>query len=229
MPYSLPPKPPAPLQAFPCGKAQENAAQGIHCTPRCGRRADNNSEKYSNDNLQSTNSISEDELFVIDYLDQLGYHSEAKTFKIYNLYYAYKNACKGYYLFKLLLLFKNLSDIFEDSYEFFYGNTDDYIEVIEEVEAILDDDFDVRTYANYLFDVCLSSYLYAKYKEDSEFIHAINDLNMLTQNSGLLECLNRVGIDDLEDESVDKFIESLESLVNSLSSQEKIDKPAQNL
>lgn len=165
------------------------------------------------------------ELIYTDYLEQIEYEEEGKTFKIE----VYKNLHtfikKGYYIVRIFLLYFLLGEVSQENYKFLYKEDKDYEYALKsfDIEIIR------RKDKNFIFTILfysvgiISIYNYVEYKKNPKFLEKIEKLNQELMNNkiSLEDALKIIDI-KFEQESLDKVLEDINIFREELIEKSKI-------
>ena len=159
-----------------------------------------------------------EELICSDYIAGLGYKEEEYTWKknLYNIFY--HGACSTRIICKMFLVFENLGDISEASYESYYGNTDEYDDCIRYLnQDVASKDFELRYHILHVLGATLGTYMYYEYKKDKSFIDHITKLHTLINTTDAISCFKEIGLNNLNKDDHERLVQSLELMATELS------------
>lgn len=153
-----------------------------------------------------TESIaSTEELIYLDYLGQIGYGYEAAIIRKYLYNVVSKLAKEMRIVFKIGLLYRELSSLSKDSYQFYYGNVDSYDEEMAVVDKYIKRSGNPKKDAEYIMAYALSNYMYFEYKKDPSFLRNIEDLHKMVNEHLILTCLQAINLGDLSEPYIEKI------------------------
>ena len=165
------------------------------------------------------------ELIYTDYLEQIGYEEEGKTFKIEEYKRLHTFIKKGYYIVRIFLLYFLLGEVSQENYKFLYKKDKDYEYALKsfDIEIIR------RKDKNFIFTILfysvgiISIYNYVEYKKNPKFLEKIEKLNqeLMNDNISLEDTLKIIDI-KFEQESLDKVLEDINIFREELIEKSKI-------
>lgn len=123
----------------------------------------------------------------------------------------------SYYLhniYKILRVYTNENDITAEAYNKCY-NDNEYEKTMDYFNEFVETKQSIYKSSYYLLGLSLAIYMFNEYKKDSNFFNKIEELNNSINKLSFNECLNIIGIKNLED-FTQKFEESSNSFTNYL-------------
>lgn len=127
-------------------------------------------------------------------------------------------------IISIVLVFLELGDIDKESYEMYFGNSEDYEDELDVlIDTINEQNFDLIQIIDYIIALILFPYMYYSYQKDNTFMEKITNLHELVQENSFEDCLKYIGINDISFESIKKVSEFFNLLLSELYTIQKED------
>ena len=115
----------------------------------------------------------------------------------------YSYAYNLYLIYRFVIMYKEQSDIYEDNYNKVFSD-DYYDDVISHFEKYVENNKSIYKDSYFVLGFTLSIYMFMEYKKDNKIFKKIEEFNDSINKLGFNECLNIIGIKDLN-HLIDKF------------------------
>ena len=115
----------------------------------------------------------------------------------------YSYAYNLYLIYRFVILYKEQSDIYEDNYNKVFHD-DYYDDVLDHFEEYVENNKSIYKDSYFVLGFTLSIYMFMEYKKDNKIFKEIEEFNDSINKLGFNECLNIIGIKDLN-HLIDKF------------------------
>ncbi len=158
-----------------------------------------------------------EELICIDYLLDLGYEEDMNIWKKYLFTFFYNQAKHSRLIYKIILVHKELGNISEENYEYYFKTKDEYESTIKYVSRYVsrlveENDFQLYDESSYVMGAILGIYMYIQYKKDKSFFKNIVELHQRINDSDASVCFKVIGLKDLGDEDKAKLNNALNEI-----------------
>lgn len=162
-----------------------------------------------------------EELIYTDYLSQMGYEEEARTFMIKeykNFTYCIK---KSYFMIKIVLLYLKTKKISKKNYKLLYKDDKDYEYFLKIFNIEILNDEEMLFYLLHYSVGIISFYNYIEYKKDPNFLDKLKKLNKEIMSDISLEKALKIIDIELNQESLNKILENINIFRDSLIKENK--------
>lgn len=150
-----------------------------------------------------------DELQFLDYLKRNGYEYEAESFRKYLYHICYKLARDMCSVLRIGLLYSDLSSLSKDSYELYFGSTENYQSDLEQADACLKQGLYPQNGVLYVLGYALSTYLYYENINNPEMFSEIQKMHTLLETHSLPFCFQMMGLHNFDEKDYENITRSL--------------------
>ena len=134
----------------------------------------------------------------------------------------YNYAYNLYLIYKLIIVYKEEFDIYEDNYKKVF-NDEEYEDVMNSFEKYIDNGNSIFKDSYFVLGFVLSIYMFNEYRRNNDFLKKIEKFNNNINNNSFNECLKIIDIKNLDD-LVEKFkvsVEEFKTYLNNISYNKK--------